>query len=93
MQGLALLILSLSVAVVCYLVMTLGAWLWTLGLLAWLVWLRSLGLSCTLMSRSVSGNLYKQGDVIIGGLFPVHIEAPEPDHSFTQTVQAGHCQR
>ncbi|XP_062860449.1 extracellular calcium-sensing receptor-like [Trichomycterus rosablanca] len=36
-------------------------------------------------------SLYKEGDVIIGGLFPVHFDAPEPDHTFTQKVQSGRC--
>ncbi|KAL7870261.1 hypothetical protein SRHO_G00077580 [Serrasalmus rhombeus] len=72
--------------------MATDAWLWTLGLLAGPVWVCSLGLSCALQSRAISGSLYKEGDVIIGGLFPVHFEGPEPDHKFTQRVQAGHCQ-
>ncbi|XP_036441191.1 extracellular calcium-sensing receptor-like [Colossoma macropomum] len=72
--------------------MATDAWLWTLGLLAGPVWVHSLGLSCALQSRSISGSLYKEGDVIIGGLFPVHFEGPEPDHTFTQRVQAGRCQ-
>uniref|UniRef100_A0A3B4CA75 G-protein coupled receptors family 3 profile domain-containing protein n=1 Tax=Pygocentrus nattereri TaxID=42514 RepID=A0A3B4CA75_PYGNA len=65
-------------------VMAVDAWLWTLGLLAGLFWARSLGVCYILQSRSVSESLYKDGDVIIGGLFPVHLEPPEPDHTFTQ---------
>ncbi|KAL6479476.1 hypothetical protein MHYP_G00129090 [Metynnis hypsauchen] len=72
--------------------MATDAWLWTLGLLAGSVWMRSLGHSCALQSRSISGSLYKEGDVIIGGLFPVHFEGPEPDHTFTQRAPAGRCQ-
>ncbi|KAI4875127.1 hypothetical protein NFI96_025533 [Prochilodus magdalenae] len=72
-------------------VMAVDAWLWALGL-AGMVWVRTLGLSCTLQSRSISGSLYKEGDVVIGGLFPVHIIAPAPDHLFTQR-QTGRCQR
>ncbi|KAI4876842.1 hypothetical protein NFI96_016974 [Prochilodus magdalenae] len=68
------------------------AWVWMLGLLAGPVWVRSLGLSCALQSRFTSGSLYKEGDVIIGGLFPVHFGGPEPDHTFTQRVQSGRCQ-
>ncbi|XP_036440560.1 extracellular calcium-sensing receptor-like [Colossoma macropomum] len=71
--------------------MAVDAWLWALGLLAGPIWVRSLGLYCAFQSRSISGSLYKEGDVIIGGLFPVHIEAPEPDHTFTQRIQAGRC--
>uniref|UniRef100_A0A8C1Z2D2 Extracellular calcium-sensing receptor-like n=1 Tax=Cyprinus carpio TaxID=7962 RepID=A0A8C1Z2D2_CYPCA len=37
------------------------------------------GLSCGLQARFVSESLYKEGDVIIGGLFPVHVEAPDVD--------------
>ncbi|XP_072551364.1 extracellular calcium-sensing receptor-like [Salminus brasiliensis] len=72
--------------------MAVDAWLWTLGFLVGPVWVHSLGLPCILQSRSISGSLYKEGDVIIGGLFPVHIEAPEPDHTFTQRVSTAHCQ-
>ncbi|XP_066540563.1 extracellular calcium-sensing receptor-like [Hoplias malabaricus] len=74
-----------------WMVMALDAWLWVIGLLTGLLFMHSLGLSCTLQSRSISGSLYKEGDVIIGGLFPVHLEVPEPDHTFTQRVQAGSC--
>ncbi|XP_036441620.1 extracellular calcium-sensing receptor-like [Colossoma macropomum] len=72
-------------------VMAVDAWLWALGLLAGPVWVHSLGLSCTLQSRSISGSLYKEGDVILGGLFPVHTIAPAPDYVFTQR-QRGRCQ-
>uniref|UniRef100_A0A8B9GN24 G-protein coupled receptors family 3 profile domain-containing protein n=1 Tax=Astyanax mexicanus TaxID=7994 RepID=A0A8B9GN24_ASTMX len=50
-----------------------------------------LGLSCSLQSRSVSGSLYKEGDVIIGGLFAIHAKVPEPDYIFREKVPAGHC--
>ncbi|KAG9273380.1 extracellular calcium-sensing receptor-like [Astyanax mexicanus] len=73
--------------------MAVDAWLWTIGFLVGPVWVHSLGLSCAqLQSRSVSGSLYKEGDVIIGGLFAVNFKAPEPDHKFTERVPAGHCQ-
>ncbi|XP_072551269.1 extracellular calcium-sensing receptor-like [Salminus brasiliensis] len=70
--------------------MSVNTWLWVLELLAGPIWVCSLGLPCTLQSRSISGSLYKEGDVIIGGLFPIHSEAPEPDHTFTQR-QEGRC--
>ncbi|XP_035381467.1 extracellular calcium-sensing receptor-like [Electrophorus electricus] len=72
--------------------MAMSAWLWAQGLLAAMVWVHAVGPSCNLQSRSISGSLFKEGDVIIGGLFPVHVEAAEPDHTFTQRVLGGHCQ-
>ncbi|XP_022535519.2 extracellular calcium-sensing receptor-like [Astyanax mexicanus] len=72
--------------------MAADAWLWMLMLLVNPVWVHYLGLSCTLQSRSVPGSLYKDGDVIIGGLFPVHTQAPEPNQIFTQRAAAGRCQ-
>ncbi|XP_015456299.3 extracellular calcium-sensing receptor-like [Astyanax mexicanus] len=71
--------------------MAVNAWLWAIRFLAGPVWVHSLGLSCSLQSRSVSGSLYKEGDVIIGGLFAIHAKAPEPDYIFREKVPAGHC--
>ncbi|XP_056622664.1 extracellular calcium-sensing receptor-like [Triplophysa dalaica] len=50
------------------------------------------GLSCGLWGRSLSESLYKEGDVIIGGLFPVHFEAPEPEHDFKRLQKGSQCQ-
>ncbi|XP_053479663.1 extracellular calcium-sensing receptor-like [Ictalurus furcatus] len=72
--------------------MAVDAWLWALGFLIWPIWVNSVGLSCTLQTRPISRSLYKKGDVIIGGLFPIYVEAPEPDHMFIQRVQGSHCQ-
>ncbi|XP_060778989.1 extracellular calcium-sensing receptor-like [Neoarius graeffei] len=44
-----------------------------------------------MQTRPISGSLYREGDVIIGGLFPVHFSAPEPDQMFTQRVQGARC--
>lgn len=74
-------------------VMAVGAWLWALGFLIWPIWVHSVGLSCTLQTRPISRSLYKKGDVIIGGLFPVYVQAPEPDHMFIQRLQGRRCQR
>lgn len=74
-------------------VMAVGAWLWALGFLIWPILVHSVGLSCTLQTRPVSRSLYKKGDVIIGGLFPVYVVAPEPDHMFIQRLQGRRCQR
>ncbi|GAA6092976.1 extracellular calcium-sensing receptor-like [Tachysurus ichikawai] len=71
--------------------MAVDAWLWALGLLTGPVWVNSVGLICTLQSRPISGSLYKEGNVIIGGLFPVHFHAPDPDQMFTQRVQGARC--
>ncbi|XP_053356606.1 extracellular calcium-sensing receptor-like [Clarias gariepinus] len=71
--------------------MAVDGWLWALGLLTGPIWIHSVGLFCTLQTRSISGSLYKEGDVIIGGLFPVHFNAPEPDQIFTQRVQGVQC--
>ncbi|XP_056622663.1 extracellular calcium-sensing receptor-like [Triplophysa dalaica] len=49
------------------------------------------GLSCGLWGTSVSESLYKEGDVIIGGLFPVHLEAPETEHDFIRFQRGEHC--
>uniref|UniRef100_A0A4W4FPQ8 G-protein coupled receptors family 3 profile domain-containing protein n=1 Tax=Electrophorus electricus TaxID=8005 RepID=A0A4W4FPQ8_ELEEL len=46
----------------------MSAWLWAQGLLAAMVWVHAVGPSCNLQSRSISGSLFKEGDVIIGGL-------------------------
>ncbi|XP_051952887.1 extracellular calcium-sensing receptor-like [Xyrauchen texanus] len=67
-------------------------WLWMVGFIAETVRVLSSGLSCGLRGRSVSESLYKEGDVIIGGLFPVHTEAPVPEHAFTQIQHGARCQ-
>ncbi|XP_065138702.1 olfactory receptor CS2 [Paramisgurnus dabryanus] len=72
--------------------MGLIVWLWVVGFLAEIVRVCGAGLSCGLWGRSVSESLYKEGDVIIGGLFPVHVEAPQPDLDFTQSQHGAHCQ-
>lgn len=81
---------SLSLLILAQ-VMAVDAWLWALGLLTGPVWVNSVGLICTLQSRPISGSLYKEGNVIIGGLFPVHFHAPDPDQMFTQRVQGARC--
>ncbi|XP_035381096.1 extracellular calcium-sensing receptor-like isoform X2 [Electrophorus electricus] len=84
--------LSLHLSPSLWWAMAVSAWLWAQGLLAAMVWVHAVGPSCNLQSRSISGSLFKEGDVIIGGLFPVHFVAPEPDHIFTHKVMGGHCQ-
>ncbi|KAL2095685.1 hypothetical protein ACEWY4_007833 [Coilia grayii] len=48
---------------------------------------------CRLQWRTVSNSLYREGDVIIGGLFPLHVVAPELDLSFKGKVTTAVCQR
>lgn len=66
--------------------------LWIVGLIGKMVSVCSTELSCGLQGRVISESLYKEGDVIIGGLFPVHNEAPVPDHAFTQIQHGSRCQ-
>uniref|UniRef100_A0A673N138 Extracellular calcium-sensing receptor-like n=1 Tax=Sinocyclocheilus rhinocerous TaxID=307959 RepID=A0A673N138_9TELE len=72
--------------------MGLIMWLWVMVFIVEMVTVCGAGLSCGLQGRSVSESLYKEGDVIIGGLFPVHVEAREPDHAFTHTQHGSRCQ-
>ncbi|NP_001038510.1 olfactory receptor CS1 [Danio rerio] len=48
--------------------------------------------TCSLKKSFVSESLYKDGDVIIGGLFPVHVQSPVPDPAFTQQQHGSNCQ-
>nr|XP_029529918.1 extracellular calcium-sensing receptor-like [Oncorhynchus nerka] len=67
-------------------VMSLCGWLWLLYCLhvPGSVW----GLdgggegACRLEAKPVSGSVYRAGDVVIGGLFPIHVEAPLPEQEF-----------
>jgi len=75
-------------------------WLWLVGFIVEMVRVCGAGLSdhmtdrlsCGLQGRYFSESLYKEGDVIIGGLFPVHNEAPAPDHAFTEMQHGARCQ-
>ncbi|KAM9441650.1 extracellular calcium-sensing receptor-like [Salvelinus alpinus] len=66
--------------------MSLWGWLWLLYCLhvPGCVW----GLDgggegdCRLEAKPVSGSVYRAGDVVIGGLFPIHVEAPLPEQEF-----------
>lgn len=47
------------------------------------------GEPCRLMVKSVPGSVDQAGDVVIGGLFPVHVKAPQPELEFySETVNA-----
>ncbi|XP_056092314.1 extracellular calcium-sensing receptor-like [Rhinichthys klamathensis goyatoka] len=67
-------------------------WLWLVGFIVEMVRVCGVGLSCGLQGRYFSESLYKEGDVIIGGLFPVHNEAPAPNHAFTEMQHGARCQ-
>ncbi|CDQ93856.1 unnamed protein product [Oncorhynchus mykiss] len=66
--------------------MCLCGWLWLLCCLPipGCVWGQSGGGggACRLMANPISGSVYRAGDVVIGGLFPVHVEAPLPEQEF-----------
>ncbi|XP_045076909.1 extracellular calcium-sensing receptor-like [Coregonus clupeaformis] len=66
--------------------MCLWCWLWLLCCLPvpGSVWGQSGGGggACRLMAKPISGSVYRAGDVVIGGLFPVHVEAPLPEQEF-----------
>ncbi|KAM3875162.1 extracellular calcium-sensing receptor-like [Diretmus argenteus] len=49
------------------------------------------GGDCQLMVKSISGNVYQAGDVVIGGLFPVHMEAPHPEMEFKRKKVNDSC--
>ncbi|XP_055737002.1 extracellular calcium-sensing receptor-like [Salvelinus fontinalis] len=66
--------------------MSLCGWLWLLYCLhvPGSVWgLDGVGEgACRLIAKPVSGSVYRAGDVVIGGLFPIHVEAPLPEQEF-----------
>ncbi|XP_052438188.1 extracellular calcium-sensing receptor-like [Carassius gibelio] len=72
--------------------MGLIMWLWVVGFIVEMVSVFGARFSCSLQGRFISESLYKEGDVIIGGLFPVHVEAPQPYHAFTQLQHLSRCQ-
>uniref|UniRef100_A0A3P8YRS4 G-protein coupled receptors family 3 profile domain-containing protein n=1 Tax=Esox lucius TaxID=8010 RepID=A0A3P8YRS4_ESOLU len=47
--------------------------------------------SCWLMGKSVSGSVYQAGDVVIGGLFPIHDGAPLPEQDFRSIEENATC--
>ncbi|XP_029529756.2 extracellular calcium-sensing receptor-like [Oncorhynchus nerka] len=76
-------------------VMSLWGWLWLLYCLhvPGSVW----GLdgggegACRLIAKPVSGSVYRAGDVVIGGLFPIHVEAPLPEQEFRSIKENSTC--
>ncbi|XP_041733036.2 extracellular calcium-sensing receptor-like [Coregonus clupeaformis] len=49
------------------------------------------GGACRLMAKPVSGSVYRAGDVVIGGLFPIHVEAPLPEQEFRSITGNATC--
>ncbi|XP_056467448.1 extracellular calcium-sensing receptor-like [Gadus chalcogrammus] len=43
------------------------------------------------MAGPVSGSVYQKGDIVIGGLFPVHVRAPQPETDFQDVRVNGTC--
>ncbi|CAL8362688.1 unnamed protein product [Merluccius merluccius] len=62
--------------------MCVGTWLWFISGLHGLVRGMDEGRPCKLMAGPISGSVYQRGDIVIGGLFPVHVKAPEPETEF-----------
>ncbi|XP_050921480.1 extracellular calcium-sensing receptor-like [Lates calcarifer] len=50
------------------------------------------GEPCQLMVKSTPGSIYKAGDVVIGGLFPVHKKAPQPELDFRSEEVNASCE-
>ncbi|XP_061072496.1 extracellular calcium-sensing receptor-like [Conger conger] len=48
--------------------------------------------SCRLLDTLINQSVFKDGDVIIGGLFPIHLHPPEPNLDFTQRAAPSQCQ-
>ena len=50
-----------------------------------------LGLGCVSLGDSELPELQSEGDVVIGGLFPLHYLALEPEHSYRTKPQHTQC--
>lgn len=46
---------------------------------------------CVKLVDSESVALQTDGDIVIGGLFPLHYVAPKPLHSYSSKPQLTHC--
>ncbi|XP_055370004.1 extracellular calcium-sensing receptor-like [Betta splendens] len=44
------------------------------------------------MVKSTQGSVYQAGDLVIGGLFPVHVKAPQPDLEFRGLKDSASCE-
>ncbi|XP_061072503.1 extracellular calcium-sensing receptor-like [Conger conger] len=72
--------------------MGVHTWLWLWVSLDFGAVCGTAGSSCKLLDTLIAQSLYKEGDVIIGGLFPIHLQAPEPNLDFTQRASTWRCQ-
>ncbi|XP_076853576.1 olfactory receptor CU1 [Brachyhypopomus gauderio] len=55
------------------------------------LWHSESGSGCARLGEFAPRVLELDGDVILGGLFPLHYIAPEPEHAFTDCVQHRRC--
>lgn len=65
------------------------------GLLCWLAgMIRGVfgGEPCQLMVKSIPGSVYQAGNLVIGGLFPVHVKAPQPELEFRMEKVNASCE-
>nr|XP_023678765.1 extracellular calcium-sensing receptor-like isoform X2 [Paramormyrops kingsleyae] len=70
----------------------MGPAAWLCLLCFWLLPARALeDGACWPVGGPPSGVLHRHGDVLMGGLFPVHMQAPDPDQLFTQQAVATNC--
>ncbi|KAM6960552.1 extracellular calcium-sensing receptor-like [Aplochiton taeniatus] len=67
--------------------------LWLLCILPGMVEGLGGGGLCHLMAKPVSGSVYQAGDVVIGGLFPVHVGAPQPELEFKNKKKNVTCSK
>ncbi|KAM4628225.1 extracellular calcium-sensing receptor-like [Polymixia lowei] len=71
--------------------MCVCTWLWLLCCLRGLAEGLGGGGPCRLMAEPVSGSVFQAGDVVIGGLFPVHVGAPAPELDFQRKKANASC--
>ncbi|KAK2912416.1 hypothetical protein Q8A73_006529 [Channa argus] len=50
------------------------------------------GDSCQLMVKFIPDSVYRAGDVVIGGLFPVHVKAPQPELEYQSEKVNASCE-
>ncbi|XP_067363907.1 extracellular calcium-sensing receptor-like [Channa argus] len=50
------------------------------------------GDSCQLMVKFIPDSVYRAGDLVIGGLFPVHVKAPQPELEYQREKVNASCE-
>ncbi|KAJ8367799.1 hypothetical protein SKAU_G00078270 [Synaphobranchus kaupii] len=71
--------------------MGVPGWLWLCVLLVLGAVCGIAGSSCRLLDTRISQRVYKEGDVVIGGMFPIHSKPPKPKLDFTQRPELLQC--